>query len=81
MCFGDQFRCTESPRLHHTETKIDCNIEEEDDPVIAMIKRTGCLEEHYDVLDCKYEKKDWRLCQDVVKAFRDCMNQSKRKSQ
>lgn len=66
-------------RRKKDEQDSTTNADEEDDPVTAMIRRSGCLEEHYDVIECKYEKQDWRLCQDVVKAFRDCMEKSRKK--
>ena len=28
-----------------------------------------------------FEKKDWRMCKDEVKAFRDCVERSKAKSE
>lgn len=52
-------------------------IDTEEDPEVLMIKRTGCLEQHYDVLDCMFEKKDWRKCQDILHTFKNCMNKSK----
>lgn len=55
--------------------------EEEDDPVISMIKRTGCLEEHYAVVECQYDKKDWRACRSEVKAFRECILKNAAKAQ
>ena len=47
---------------------------DEEDPVVEMIKRTGCLDEHNDIMDCMFENKDWRKCQDKVKLFRECMS-------
>ncbi|KAK5640208.1 hypothetical protein RI129_011019 [Pyrocoelia pectoralis] len=44
------------------------------DPVEEMLKKTGCIEMHYKVIECFSETKDWRKCQDVVKDFRECMN-------
>lgn len=55
--------------------------EEEDDPVISMIKRTGCLEEHYAVVECQYDKKDWRACRSELKAFQECMLKNANKAQ
>lgn len=46
---------------------------EDDDPVDAMLKRTGCLHLHHRVQECMAETKDWRQCQDVVKEFKHCM--------
>ncbi|VDQ05031.1 unnamed protein product [Trichobilharzia regenti] len=54
------------------------NPEDDEDPVTSMIARTGCLNEHYAVLECMSEKKDWRHCQDFVKVFKNCMNKRNR---
>ncbi|XP_040169725.1 cytochrome c oxidase assembly factor 4 homolog, mitochondrial [Anopheles arabiensis] len=43
------------------------------DPVEQMLKSTGCLNLHYKVQECIAETGDWRLCQDVVKDFKHCM--------
>uniref|UniRef100_A0A0R3UHX4 CHCH domain-containing protein n=1 Tax=Mesocestoides corti TaxID=53468 RepID=A0A0R3UHX4_MESCO len=56
-----------SPNILHS-------YDEEEDEVIKMIKRTGCLNEHNDIMECMFEHKDWRKCQDKVKAFRTCMS-------
>ncbi len=52
--------------------------DEELDPVEAMLKKSGCLELHYKVQECMFDTKDWRQCQDHVKAFRKCIEKSKR---
>ena len=46
--------------------------EEEDDPYNARIERTGCAQENEDLQICFYDKKDWRLCQEEMKRFRQC---------
>merc|ERR1712150_170591 len=48
-------------------------VDEEEDPVEKMIKKSGCLELHWSVQECMAETKDWRKCQDQVTAFRKCM--------
>nr|CDS28916.1 coiled coil helix coiled coil helix [Hymenolepis microstoma] len=53
--------------------------DEEDDPVIASIKRTGCLEHHNAVMECMYENRDWRKCQKEVDFFRMCMSKKDKK--
>ncbi|XP_029030197.1 cytochrome c oxidase assembly factor 4 homolog, mitochondrial [Betta splendens] len=67
-----------SPSPHDRSRKDD-----EDDPVEQMISRTGCAELHYAVQECMAEKQDWRVCQDQVKTFIDCMTsfQKARKQQ
>ncbi|KAF7992106.1 hypothetical protein HCN44_001431 [Aphidius gifuensis] len=52
------------------------NIEKEEeivDPVEQMLKKTGCIDLHYQVLECNSEKKDWRLCKKEVQEFKACM--------
>ncbi|NXN95318.1 COA4 factor, partial [Rhinopomastus cyanomelas] len=51
--------------------------EEEEDPVDAMIARTGCLAQHQQLQDCMAEQKDWRHCQAQLRAFGQCMAQRK----
>ncbi|XP_015787081.1 cytochrome c oxidase assembly factor 4 homolog, mitochondrial [Tetranychus urticae] len=55
--------------------------EEQDDPVTLAIKKTGCLQYHFDVQECMYEKRDWRACKDQVSLFKECMADYQRKSQ
>ncbi|XP_033328575.2 uncharacterized protein LOC117221597 [Megalopta genalis] len=43
------------------------------DPVEEMLKKTGCMELHYQVQECIAETQDWRKCQGVLKEFRMCM--------
>ncbi|NWV86196.1 COA4 factor, partial [Dasyornis broadbenti] len=47
--------------------------EEGEDPVDAMIARTGCLEQHRQLQECMAERQDWRHCQAEVRAFGACM--------
>ncbi|AWO99823.1 putative cytochrome c oxidase assembly factor 4 -like mitochondrial-like [Scophthalmus maximus] len=47
--------------------------DDEDDPVEQMISRTGCAELHYTVQECMAEHQDWRVCQNQVQTFKDCM--------
>ncbi|VDO86424.1 unnamed protein product [Schistosoma margrebowiei] len=50
----------------------DISVDDNDeDPVVSMIARTGCSNEHYAILDCMNKKKDWRHCQEFVKNFKD----------
>ncbi|XP_046545298.1 cytochrome c oxidase assembly factor 4 homolog, mitochondrial-like [Haliotis rubra] len=60
----------------HDRSRRPSEEEEEDDPVETMLKKTGCAELHYAVQECMAETKDWRLCQDKVKAFRKCIENS-----
>ncbi|NWV06134.1 COA4 factor, partial [Ptilonorhynchus violaceus] len=47
--------------------------EEGEDPVDAMIARTGCLELHRELQHCMAERQDWRHCQAQLRAFGACM--------
>ncbi|KAF5394067.1 Coiled-coil-helix-coiled-coil-helix domain-containing protein 8 [Paragonimus heterotremus] len=69
-----------TPRTRGATGNTEQN-EDDDDPVVSAIRRSGCLDEHYDVLDCMYEKKDWRACQDVLNVFKSCMNRAKHAKQ
>ncbi|VDM27946.1 unnamed protein product [Hydatigera taeniaeformis] len=64
---------------HVYEPLVPADDNEDEDPVIEMIKRTGCLDEHNAIMECMAENKDWRKCQDKVKLFRDCMSKKDRK--
>ncbi|XP_077275815.1 uncharacterized protein LOC143904774 [Temnothorax americanus] len=46
---------------------------ETEDPVEQMLKKTGCIELHYQVQECIAEHQDWRKCQNEVKKFKECM--------
>ncbi|NXB01164.1 COA4 factor, partial [Cnemophilus loriae] len=47
--------------------------EEGEDPLDAMIARTGCLEQHRQLQECMAERQDWRHCQAQLRAFGACM--------
>ncbi|KAF3429158.1 Coiled-coil-helix-coiled-coil-helix domain-containing protein 8 [Melipona quadrifasciata] len=49
------------------------------DPVEEMLKKTGCMEIHYEVQECIAESQDWRKCQEQVQKFRVCMEEYQRK--
>ncbi|XP_014358070.2 cytochrome c oxidase assembly factor 4 homolog, mitochondrial [Papilio machaon] len=51
--------------------------EGDDDPVEAMLKKSGCLELHYKVQECIATTKDWRKCQTEVSDFRSCIEKHK----
>ncbi|XP_014480706.1 PREDICTED: cytochrome c oxidase assembly factor 4 homolog, mitochondrial [Dinoponera quadriceps] len=52
-----------------------------EDPVEQMLKKTGCMELHYQVQECIAEHQDWRKCQDQVKKFKECMAEHTRKQE
>ncbi|NXO39649.1 COA4 factor, partial [Locustella ochotensis] len=47
--------------------------EEGEDPLDARIARSGCLEQHRQLQECMAERRDWRRCQEEVRAFGACM--------
>jgi cytochrome c oxidase assembly factor 4 len=52
-----------------TTKKITDN---DEDPYIIRLKKSGCYESHIELQDCFYEKKDWRQCKDEMKKFKEC---------
>jgi hypothetical protein len=62
----------------HNRTKQQKDNDEED-PFETMLNKAGCLNEHYKVQECMADTKDWRICQPHVKAFRECIEKSKKK--
>uniref|UniRef100_A0A8C9NJH9 COA4 factor n=1 Tax=Serinus canaria TaxID=9135 RepID=A0A8C9NJH9_SERCA len=46
---------------------------EGEDPLDARIARSGCLEQHRQLQECMAERRDWRHCQEQVRAFGACM--------
>ncbi|KAJ7356087.1 Cytochrome oxidase assembly factor 4 [Desmophyllum pertusum] len=51
--------------------------EEEEDPFDTRIKKSGCADLHYALMDCMDKQKDWRKCQEHVKGFKACIDQQK----
>lgn len=39
-----------------------------------MLERSGCADFHYRLQDCMLDHKDWRKCQEEVRAFKECMD-------
>uniref|UniRef100_A0A663LKU4 Cytochrome c oxidase assembly factor 4 homolog n=1 Tax=Athene cunicularia TaxID=194338 RepID=A0A663LKU4_ATHCN len=52
--------------------------EEAEDPLDAMISRTGCAAQHRELQECMAERQDWRHCQAQVRAFGECMARRQR---
>ncbi|CCX31299.1 Similar to Cytochrome oxidase assembly factor 4; acc. no. Q05809 [Pyronema omphalodes CBS 100304] len=46
--------------------------DDEPDEWDKRINKTGCAVESEKLNDCFHDKKDWRLCKDEMKAFREC---------
>eukprot|EP00045_Choanoeca_perplexa_P017605 m.259217 g.259217 ORF g.259217 m.259217 type:complete len:75 (+) comp17585_c0_seq4:8353-8577(+) len=66
-------------RIYNQKRSGDDDEDDEPDEAEQRLDETGCKEEHFAVLDCMGDNhRDWRRCQDVVKALKDCMtNHSK----
>jgi len=52
--------------------------EDEEDPFDTRIKKSGCADLHYALLDCMDKHKDWRKCQEHVQAFKTCIDEKKK---
>ncbi|NWV00826.1 COA4 factor, partial [Upupa epops] len=64
-------------RPGHNRSHQPVEEEEDEDPVDAMIARTGCLVQHRQLQDCMAEWQDWRHCQAQLRAFGQCMARRK----
>ncbi|NXM67749.1 COA4 factor, partial [Serilophus lunatus] len=53
--------------------------EEGEDPLDSRIARTGCLERHRELQECMEHWKDWRRCQEQLRAFGACMARRERR--
>ncbi|OXB53985.1 hypothetical protein ASZ78_010109 [Callipepla squamata] len=62
----------------HAWSRPKSQEEEEEDPVDALVSRTGCAAQHWALQECMAEKRDWRHCQAQVQAFRQCMTRQQR---
>ena len=60
----------------HERKLKEQKLEEEEDLVDKLLKKTGCEEDHYLVQECMVEHQDWRKCQKVLKDLQVCMSQS-----
>ena len=82
---GGFIRITKSKDLNSFSGKMSLPnkkadpVDESDDPLDALIKRSGCLDQHLATIDCMAEKQDWRKCQDELKLFKICMSKQKSK--
>lgn len=53
---------------------------DDDDPLVSMLKKLGCYEQHVAVQECMYEKRDWRVCKKETEVFRKCYEENKKKN-
>ncbi|XP_013386476.1 cytochrome c oxidase assembly factor 4 homolog, mitochondrial [Lingula anatina] len=63
-----------APMGHDRSRKpVSDNDDEDDDLVDKRLKEMGCMDKHLAVQDCMFDTKDWRKCQEQVKAFKACV--------
>ena len=60
----------------HERKLKEQKLEEEEDLVDKLLKKSGCEEDHYLVQECMVEHQDWRKCQAVLKNFQACLNKN-----
>ena len=60
----------------HDRKLREQKLEEEEDLVDKLLKKSGCTEEHYLVQECMVEHQDWRKCQKVLKNFQACISKN-----
>ncbi|KAH8555791.1 hypothetical protein BGW37DRAFT_147795 [Umbelopsis sp. PMI_123] len=59
-------------------TKPGISVQDEDeDAYDVRIQKTGCQEENDKLLICYADKRDWRLCNAEMLAFRNCYQRNK----
>ncbi|XP_071616375.1 cytochrome c oxidase assembly factor 4 homolog, mitochondrial isoform X2 [Heliangelus exortis] len=56
----------------------EAGAEDAEDPLDSIISQSGCREQHQELQLCMAERKDWRQCQNHLRAFGDCMAQQNR---
>jgi len=66
-------------RSRQVKKHDDAADNDEEDPVDKMMEKIGCGEQHYQVQLCMMENKDWRKCQEPVRQFKLCVEESKKK--
>ena len=65
-----------NPNPHNREKKPSSSEEEDEDPVDRYLNKSGCADLHFKVQECMVDYKDWRKCQDHVKAFKNCIDKT-----
>ncbi|XP_064926545.1 cytochrome c oxidase assembly factor 4 homolog, mitochondrial [Columba livia] len=68
-------------RPGHARNPPPLEEDEDEDPVDAMIGRTGCLAQHRALQECMAQRQDWRHCQAQLRAFGECMERRQRPRQ
>lgn len=53
---------------------------EEKDTYELMLEQSGCIQQHEALQDCFFDNgRDWRKCQNEMKAFKECMGRQHKK--
>lgn len=63
--------------VHNRETNV--KFDNDDDPLVSMLKRLGCYDEHVAVQECIFDHRDWRVCKKETESFRKCYETNKKK--
>jgi len=67
---GDESKRT-TPVSGHNYAKKP--VADEEDLVDKLLRQTGCSDQNFAVQECMFEHRDWRKCQDSVRAMKECM--------
>lgn len=65
----------------HKRDPESTRLEEIDDPVTKLLKESGCLRVNTELQECMFQHKDWRKCQSLVQALKECMEGYKQQKQ
>lgn len=63
-----------TPPVHNRDTS---NLD--DDPLVSMLKKLGCYDQHVAVQECMFDHRDWRACKQQTETFRKCYEENKAK--
>jgi cytochrome c oxidase assembly factor 4 len=61
--------------------EIPLDDDDEEDPWITRIKKSGCYDQHVALQDCYYDTKDWRACREEMNLFRVCFAAQQKKKE
>jgi cytochrome c oxidase assembly factor 4 len=66
--------------MNHNKSASGCELDEgQEETIVEKLTKVGCLELHYKVQDCFFDKKDWRQCQVEIKEFKKCLDENKKR--
>jgi len=52
---------------------------DDDNPEKKVVEKSGCARHHYKLKQCVATYGDWVKCQDLVKAFKDCITKERKR--